>query len=303
MKKIRSHFPRIGPIRFEGVGADHALAFRHYNPDEVIDGQTMSALPTLLDRLLALCLGGSGPTPCLGGHDPTESGKKAPTRSRDQAKVRMDAAFEFFQKIRAPFWCFHEPGHRPGKASHSPPPEPEPGPKWSPIRRPCRRSSPGLNCSGARPTCFPTQGTCVERPPTRDARLSLRMLRPRRVKKALEVTKQLGGENLRLQRGGREGYETSVAQHQPGAGAGTIWRGSCTQELDHAKAIGFKGQFLIEPKPKGTHQASGTTPRCRERDRAFPQDLRGWRSTSKLNIETNHGRLLRGHTFQHEIEQ
>jgi xylose isomerase len=115
------------------------------------------------------------------------------------------------------------------------------------------------------------------------------------VKKALEVTQELGGENYVFW-GGREGYETLLNTH-------------LKREQDHlarflhlavahAKAIGFKGQFLIEPKPKEPtkHQydfdvASGI---------AFLRTY-GLEKHFKFNIETNHATLA-GHTFQHEIE-
>ncbi|HRI83212.1 MAG TPA: xylose isomerase, partial [Opitutaceae bacterium] len=115
------------------------------------------------------------------------------------------------------------------------------------------------------------------------------------VKKALEVTKALGGENYVFW-GGREGYET-------------LLNTNLKREQDHlarflhlavayAKEIGFKGQFLIEPKPKEPtkHQydfdvASGI---------AFLRTY-GLEKHFKFNIETNHATLA-GHTFQHEIE-
>ncbi len=106
MKKLsRSHFPRIAPIAYEGTRTNNALAFRHYNPDEMIDGQTMS------DHLrfsIAYwhAFRGTGADPFGPGtiQRPWEKG----TDAMSIAKVRMDAAFEFFQKIRAPFWCFHD---------------------------------------------------------------------------------------------------------------------------------------------------------------------------------------------------
>jgi xylose isomerase len=115
------------------------------------------------------------------------------------------------------------------------------------------------------------------------------------VKKALEVTKELGGENYVFW-GGREGYETllntNLKREQDHLAA------FLHMAVDHADAIGFKGQFLIEPKPKEPtkHQydfdvASGI---------AFLRTY-GLHKRFKFNIETNHATLA-GHTFQHEIE-
>ncbi len=115
------------------------------------------------------------------------------------------------------------------------------------------------------------------------------------MKKALEVTKELGGENYVFW-GGREGYETllntSLKREQEHLAK------FMHLALDHAKSIGFKGQFLIEPKPKEPtkHQydfdvASGI---------AFLRTF-GLEKHFKFNIETNHATLA-GHSFQHEIE-
>ena len=115
------------------------------------------------------------------------------------------------------------------------------------------------------------------------------------VKKALEVTKELGGANYVFW-GGREGYETllntNLKREQDHLAA------FLHMAVDHAKKIGFKGQFLIEPKPKEPtkHQydfdvASGI---------AFLRTY-GLHPYFKFNIETNHATLA-GHTFPHEIE-
>src|SRR5471032_23294 len=115
------------------------------------------------------------------------------------------------------------------------------------------------------------------------------------VKKALEVTKELGGENYVFW-GGREGYETllntDLKREQDHLAA------FMHMAVDYAKKIGFKGQFLIEPKPKEPtkHQydfdvAAGI---------AFLR-THGLDKHFKFNIETNHATLA-GHTFQHEIE-
>ncbi|MDP2137605.1 MAG: xylose isomerase, partial [Candidatus Didemnitutus sp.] len=115
------------------------------------------------------------------------------------------------------------------------------------------------------------------------------------VKKALEVTKELGGENYVFW-GGREGYETllntDLKREQEHLAR------FLHLAVDYARSIGFKGQFLIEPKPKEPtkHQydfdvASGI---------AFLRTY-GLEKHFKFNIETNHATLA-GHTFQHEIE-
>jgi xylose isomerase len=115
------------------------------------------------------------------------------------------------------------------------------------------------------------------------------------VKKALEVTHELGGEGYVFW-GGREGYST-------------LWNTDMKRELDHlakflhmavdyAKKIGFKGQFYIEPKPKEPtkHQYDSDAAACLNFLREY--DLL---PHLKLNLETNHATLA-GHTMQHELE-
>ena len=115
------------------------------------------------------------------------------------------------------------------------------------------------------------------------------------VKKALEVTKELGGEGYVFW-GGREGYQT-------------LWNTDMKREFDHlarfmhmavdyAKQIGFKGQFYFEPKPKEPtkHQYDFDCAACINFLRAY-----GLADHVKMNIETNHATLA-GHTMEHELD-
>ena len=115
------------------------------------------------------------------------------------------------------------------------------------------------------------------------------------VKKALEVTKELGGAGYVFW-GGREGYQS-------------LWNTDMKRELDHlaafmhmavdyAKKIGFTGQFYFEPKPKEPtkHQYDFDAAACINFLRAY-----GLADHVKMNIETNHATLA-GHTVEHELE-
>jgi len=202
----------------------------------------------------------------------------------------MDAAFEFFQKIRAPFWCFHDRDIAPEGRSlaesnrnldtivaHAKALQKETGVKllWGTANL---FSNPRYMCGAAtNPDAHVFAYAAAQ------------------VKQALDVTKQLGGENYVFW-GGREGYETllntNLKREQDHLAA------FLHMAVDYAKSIGFKGQFLIEPKPKEPtkHQydfdvASGI---------AFLRTY-GLENQFKFNIETNHATLA-GHTFNHEIE-
>ena len=289
MKKRRApaRFPRIPVIAHEGPGSDNPLAFRHYNPDEVIDGRTM-AEHLRFSIAYWHAFRGTGSDPFGPGtiNRPWETGRDP----LSIAKARMDAAFEFFVKIRAPFYCFHDR---------------DIAPEGRTLRESNRlldamvdhardlQKATGVRLLWGTANLFSNPRYMCGAATNPDAHVFA--YAAAQVKKALEVTKRLGGENYVFW-GGREGYETllntNLKREQEHLAA------FLHLAVDHAKAIGFKGQFLIEPKPKEPtkHQydfdvASGI---------AFLRTF-GLERHFKFNIETNHATLA-GHTFQHEIE-
>src|SRR4051812_16939473 len=287
MKKPRAHFPDISTIAYEGPKTDNALAFRHYNPDEVVDGKSMA------DHLrfsIAYwhAFRGTGADPFGPGTiiRPWESGKDPVS----VAKVRMDAAFEFFQKIRAPFYCFHDRDIAPEGRTLA-----ESNQHLDAIVAHAQdlQKATGIKLLWGTANLFSNPRYLAGAATNPDAHVFA--YAAAQVKKALEVTKQLGGENYVFW-GGREGYETllntNLKREQDHLAA------FLHMAVDHAKSIGFKGQFLIEPKPKEPtkHQynfdvASGI---------AFLRTY-GLEKYFKFNIETNHATLA-GHSFNHEIE-
>ena len=115
------------------------------------------------------------------------------------------------------------------------------------------------------------------------------------VKKAMEVTHHLGGEGYTFW-GGREGYQTMLNTNMKRELDHLA--AFMHMAVDHAKKIGFKGQFLFEPKPKEPtkHQYDSDAAACLNFLREY--DLL---EHFKLNIETNHATLA-GHTMEHELE-
>jgi len=105
MKKTKALIPSVQQIAYDGAKSTNPLAFKHYNPDEVIDGKTM-AEHLRFSIAYWHSFRGNGSDPFGSGtiNRPWESGKDAVT----VALKRMDAAFEFFTKIRAPFYAFHD---------------------------------------------------------------------------------------------------------------------------------------------------------------------------------------------------
>ncbi len=287
LKIKRSYFPRVPRIAYEGTRSPNPLAFRHYNPDEVIDGRTMSAH---LRFSIAYwhTFRGTGSDPFGPGtiNRPWEQGSDPVSI----AKVRLDAAFEFFQKIRAPFWCFHDRDIAPEGRTLA-----ESNKNLDAVVAHAKslQKATGVKLLWGTANLFSHPRYMCGAATNPDAHVFA--YAAAQVKKALDVTKQLGGENYVFW-GGREGYETllntNLKREQDHLAA------FLHLAVDYAKRIGFKGQFLIEPKPKEPtkHQydfdvASGI---------AFLRTY-GLEKHFKFNIETNHATLA-GHTFEHEIE-
>lgn len=274
-------------IPFEGPDSHNPLAFRHYDPDEVIDGKTMSEhLRFSIAYWHAFRGVGSDPFGPGTIQRPWEQGGDA----MSVALRRMDAAFEFFTKIRAPFYCFHdrdiafEGGSlRETNASldrvvaHAKDLQAATGVRllWGTANL---FSHPRYMC-----------GAATNPDPVVFAHAAAQ------VKKALEVPLELGGENYVFW-GGREGYDTllNTDLRREQSHLAALLRMS----VEHASEIGFRGQFLIEPKPKEPtkHQYDFDVAGCIGFLRTH-----GLEGHFKFNIETNHATLA-GHSFQHEIE-
>lgn len=287
MKKSRAHFTGINTIAYEGTGSTNPLAFRHYNPDEVIDGKTM-AEHMRFSIAYWHAFRGTGGDPFGPGtiQRPWEKG----TNEVTVALKRMDAAFEFFQKIRAPFYCFHDRDIAPEGKTLA-----ESNKNLDKVVAHAKQlqKATGVKLLWGTANLFSNPRFMCGASTNPDAHVFA--YAAAQVKKAMDVTLELGGENYVFW-GGREGYETllntNLKREQDHLGA------FLHMAVDYAKSIGFKGQFLIEPKPKEPtkHQydfdvASGI---------AFLRTY-GLEKHFKFNIETNHATLA-GHSFQHEIE-
>ncbi len=287
MKPRREYFSGISRVGFEGPRSTNALAFKYYDPNEVIDGKTVKE-HMRFSIAYWHAFRGTGGDPFGPGtiERPWESGKNAVS----VAKTRLEAGFEFFQKIEAPFWCFHDRDIAPEGATLA-----ESNKILDEVVAHAKQlqKATGIKLLWGTANLFSNpryMGGAATNP---DAHVFA--YAAAQVKKALEVTKELGGENYVFW-GGREGYETllntNLKREQEHLAR------FMHMAADYAKSIGFKGQFLIEPKPKEPtkHQydfdvASGI---------AFLRTF-GLEKIFKFNIETNHATLA-GHTFQHEIE-
>lgn len=280
-----SYFANVNNISYEGPDSRNPLAFKFYNPEEKIGDKTMEEIlrfgvaywHTFTEDL----------------SDPFGVGTAIRPWDKfsglDLAKSRVEAAFEFFEKLNVPYFCFHDVDIAPEGST-------------------LRESNQNLDTIVAMIKDY-----------MKDSKTKLlwntvnNFTNPRfvhgaasannadvfayaaaKVKKGLEVGKELGAENYVFW-GGREGYETLLNTDMKLEldNLGRFFH----MALDYAREIGFDAQFLIEPKPKEptSHQydfdvASGY---------AFLQNY-DLQDHFKFNIEANHATLA-GHTFEHEL--
>jgi xylose isomerase len=280
-------FPNISKIQYEGPKSKNPLAFKWYNPDEIIEGKSMK------DHLRFSVtywhtFRGSG-ADMFGVGTMQRPWEGAPD-SAENAKNRVRVAFEFIEKLGAPFYAFHDrdvaPEGRTLKESNKTLDEVarvlEEEQKRTGIRLLW-----GTACLFVHPRYMHGASTSCN--------ADVFAYAGAQVKKALEVTHQLGGEGYVFW-GGREGYTT-------------LLNTDLKREVEHLakflhmavahkKAIGFKGPFYIEPKPKEPtkHQYDSDAAACLNFLREF-----NLLEHFKLNLETNHATLA-GHTMQHEME-
>jgi xylose isomerase len=284
---MSAHFPNISHIQFEGPKSKNPFAFKHYNPQEVVEGKTMhDHLRFSVVYWHTMCGQGAdmfgGPTAIR----PWDTGKTG----LDLAKARVPVFFEFAEKLGAPYYAFHDRDvapHAPTlRESH----------QWldtivALLKEQQQRTGAKLLWGTSQLFVHARYAQGAATSPNAEAFA----FAAAQVKKALEVTKELGGEGYTFW-GGREGYST-------------LWNTDLKRELEHlakflhlavdyAKEIGFQGQFYIEPKPKEPtkHQYDSDAAACLNFLREF--DLL---PHFKLNLETNHATLA-GHSMQHEME-
>jgi len=280
-----AYFDKVNRIGYEGKQSQNPLAFKHYNPDEIVLGKTMEEHLRFAVAYWHTLTGG--------GADPFG----APTAVRpwdrftgmDLAKARVEAAFEFFEKIRAPYFCFHDRDIAPEGETLA-----ETNRNLDAIVSMIKEhmQSTGVKLFWNTANMF-THPRYVHGAAT-SCSADVFAYAAAQVKKGLEVAVELGAENYVFW-GGREGYE-SLLNTDMELELDNLAR-FLHMAVDYAKEIGFQGQFLIEPKPKEPTKHHydfdcATTI-------AFLQKY-GLQDHFKLNIEANHATLA-GHTFEHEL--
>lgn len=283
-----SAFPDVpSRIVYEGPQSKNDLAFRWYDENEVVEGKTMKE-HLRFSVVYWHTFRGTGsdpfgaPTMCR----PWDDGSS----SLDNAIHRVRVAFEFMEKLGVPYYAFHDRDVAPEGATLA-----ECHRNLDAVVRVMKEEQQrtGVKLLWGTANLF-SHPRYVHGAAT-SCNADVFAYAAAQVKKCLEVTKELGGENYVFW-GGREGYQN-------------LFNTDMKRELDHlarflhmavdyAKEIGFKGQFLIEPKPKEPtkHQYDSDAAACLNFLRAY--DLL---DHFKLNIETNHATLA-GHTMMHELD-
>ena len=279
-------FKEIGKIPFEGKDSTNPLAFKYYNPDEVVGGKTMRE-----QLRFALSwwhtMGGDGTDMFGCGTTDKSWGETDPVA---KAKAKVDAAFEIMDKLSIDYFCWHDRDLSPEYGSLA-----ETNEKFDEIVEYVAekmKADPSKKLLWGTAKCFdhPRYMHGAGTSPSAD----VFAFAAAQIKKAVEATIKLGGQGYVFW-GGREGYETLLNTNM-GLELDNMAR-LMKMTVEHARSLGYTGDFYIEPKPKEPtkHQYDFDTATVLGFLRKY-----GLENDFKMNIEANHATLAQ-HTFQHEL--
>ncbi|GAE91974.1 xylose isomerase [Gracilibacillus boraciitolerans JCM 21714] len=278
-------FENVDKIKYEGSKSQNPLAFKFYNPEEIINGKSMKEF---LRYGVAYWHTFTAPL-----SDPFGVGTAIRNWDKydemDQAKARVEAAFEFFDKLGVEYFCFHDADIAPEGDSLR-----ESNQNLDTIVALIKDHMKDSNVKLLWNTANNFTNPRFVHGAASSNNADVYAYAAAKVKKQLEIGKELGGENYVFW-GGREGYET-LLNTDLGLELDNLGR-FFQMAADYAEEIGFDAQFLIEPKPKEptTHQYDFDS----QSTHAFLMKY-GLQDKFKLNIEANHATLA-GHTFEHEL--
>ncbi|WP_300700563.1 xylose isomerase, partial [uncultured Alistipes sp.] len=282
-----TYFPQIGKIPFEGKDSKNPMAFHYYEPERVVYGRKMKDwLRFSMAWWHTLCAEGGDQ---FGGGTkrfPWKEGASAV----EIAKHKMDAGFEFMQKMGIEYYCFHDVDLVDEGDSIG---EYESNLKEIVAYAKQKQAETGIKLLWGTANVF-SNGRYMNGASTNpDFDTAARAML--QIKNAIDATIELGGENYVFW-GGREGYmsllNTDMKREKEHMAT------MLGMARDYARSKGFKGNFLIEPKPMEPmkHQYDVDT----ETVVGFLK-AHGLEKDFKVNIEVNHATLA-GHTFEHELQ-
>ena len=281
------YYKGIKKINYEGKDSDNPLAFKYYNPEQVVAGKTMRE-----HFKFAIAY---WHTFCGQGSDPFGPGTQnfAWDQSSDPmqaAEDKADAAFEFITKMDFDYFCFHDYDLV------------QEGPTFAESEKrleqitdyiKSKQNDSGIKLLWGTANCFSNPRYMNGAATNPEFNVLARA--GGQIKLALDTTIKLGGENYVFW-GGREGY-MSLLNTDMGRELDHMGQ-FLTMARDYARSQGFKGNFFIEPKPMEPmkHQYDFDTATAI----GFLKEY-GLDKDFKINIEVNHATLAQ-HTFQHEME-
>ena len=287
LKGSKEFFPGIGKIQFEGKESKNPLAYRFYDENKIVMGKSLKDwLRFAMAYWHTLCADGSDP---FGGstiHHPWNNASDAISR----AKLKMDAGFEFMTKMGFHYYCFHDVDLV------------ESGNSWSEYEKNLqtivefakeKQKASGIKLLWGTANVF-THERYMNGAATNPDFNTLACA-GLQIKNAIDATIALGGSNYVFW-GGREGYMSLLNTEMKREKDNLAQMLSVAR--DYARKQGFKGTFLIEPKPMEPtkHQYDFDT----ETVIGFLTHY-GLEKDFKVNIEVNHATLA-GHTFEHELQ-
>ena len=280
-------FPNIGKIPFEGKESKNPMAFHYYEPERMVHGKKMK---DWLKFSMAWwhTLGADG-------SDQFGSGtKKFPwnegSTALERAKSKMDAGFEIMQKIGFEYYCFHDVDLiEEGDSAE----EYEKNMREIVAYAKQKQAETGIRLLWGTANVFGHPRYMNGAVTNPDFHAAARAML--QIKNSIDATIELGGENYVFW-GGREGYMSllNTDMKREKEHLATMLR----MARDYARAKGFRGNFLVEPKPMEPmkHQYDADTETVIGFLRAHGLD-----KDFKVNIEVNHA-ILAGHTFEHELQ-
>ncbi len=282
---MTTFFQDIAPLSYEGPDSTNPYALRHYNPDEVIGGKRMEEhLRFAIAYWHSFAWEGGDP---FGGQ--TFVRPWHPQDEMGRAKIKADAAFDMFDILGQPYFCWHDADIRPEGADFA-----ESLRNFHEIidyfEEKMDSRNVGLLWGTANMFSHRRWMSGASTNPDPD----VFAYSAATVKTCMDATMKLGGENYVLW-GGREGYET-LLNTDMGRELDHMGR-FLNMVVEYKHKIGFKGTILVEPKPQepSKHQYDYDAATCF----GFLQKY-GLENEVKLNLEQGHA-ILAGHSFEHEI--
>ncbi|MGC9365297.1 MAG: xylose isomerase, partial [Fidelibacterota bacterium] len=284
----KEYFKGIGKIPFEGPESKNPLAFKYYDENKVVAGKTMKDhFRFAIAYWHTLCNNGADIFGTEGTIDFPWNTAGDPLQA---AKDKLDAAFEFISKLGVPFYCFHDRDMAPEGKNVV---ESEKNLKELVKLAKAKQAESGVKLLWGTANVFSHKRYTNGAATNPDFNVIPQVAA--QVKAAIDATIELGGQNYVFW-GGREGYYSLLNTNMKREIDHLAM--FLTKARDYGRAAGFKGTFLIEPKPmeptKHQYDYDVATVVGFLRHYGLDKDF-------KINIENNHATLA-GHTFAHEVQ-